>query len=185
MMTRRRSMVLPVLAMALMMMPSSMPAQEEMVTPDVQEVSEFRAPGVVQVVHPVLAERLAFLEANSPTFKAALDEVRATPGAYLALNVNKVPDPLQIAKTLGLEGGILIYVDLAKAELTQDELDTVILHEVYGHAIPVLLEGRTCDDPAAGAAWSTSCVAEREATILAELGRPTRATYAIGKITQR
>ena len=54
----------------------------------------------------------------------------------------------------------------------EDDLDRIVAHEVYGHAMPLLLAGHlagNCDDPAPGQSASSACAIKRENVIRKEL----------------
>ena len=52
-----------------------------------------------------------------------------------------------------------------KAAQFEDDLDRILAHEVFGHAIPLLLAGHlagNCDDPAPGQRATDACAIKRE-----------------------
>lgn len=62
----------------------------------------------------------------------------------------------------------------------EDDLDRVLAHEVYGHAIPFLLAGSLaghCADPVAGQSAIASCVIQRENVIRKEMRLGQRLDY--------
>lgn len=64
----------------------------------------------------------------------------------------------------------------------EDDLDRVVAHEVYGHAIPYLLAGDLsgrCPDPQAGQRAEDSCAIKRENEIRAELRLGERRDYGL------
>lgn len=63
------------------------------------------------------------------------------------------------------------------------DLDRLVIHEVYGHAIPYLQAGDTsgrCPDPDRGTAAEQSCSVRRENSVRAEAGLGLRRDYAAG-----
>jgi hypothetical protein len=59
-------------------------------------------------------------------------------------------------------------------------VDDVLIHEVYGHLLPVALAGSSraqCHDPGPDEEPSSSCVLRREKRLRAELGLPPRRHY--------
>jgi hypothetical protein len=61
-------------------------------------------------------------------------------------------------------------------------VDAVIIHEVWGHLVPVARYGAElgrCDDPRAGEPDEESCVMQREAMVRRELGLAPRAGYGV------
>lgn len=68
-----------------------------------------------------------------------------------------------------------------RAEFEQD-LDRILAHEVYGHAIPYLLAGSLagrCADPAPGQRATEACAIQRENQIRAELRLGLRREYGL------
>ncbi|MEZ5294166.1 MAG: hypothetical protein R2745_23995 [Vicinamibacterales bacterium] len=65
------------------------------------------------------------------------------------------------------------------------DLERVLAHEVYGHAVPYLeaghLSGR-CADPVAGAPATSACAVQRENVIRAELRLGRRTDHALGSL---
>ena len=62
----------------------------------------------------------------------------------------------------------------------EDDLDRILAHEVYGHAIPFLLAGHLsgkCADPVAGQSAIASCVIQRENVIRKEMRLGQRLEY--------
>jgi len=62
----------------------------------------------------------------------------------------------------------------------EDDLDRIVAHEIYGHAIPVLMAGSlsaNCADPASGQSALTSCAVQRENVIRRETGLGRRLDY--------
>jgi hypothetical protein len=58
------------------------------------------------------------------------------------------------------------------------DLDRILVHEVYGHALPYVLAGDVsgkCGDPADGESAVDSCAIRRENAVRAELGLGRRA----------
>lgn len=63
-----------------------------------------------------------------------------------------------------------------------EQLTLILVHEVYGHALPLVERGvwpLPCEDPPfASPAWVLGCAAERENEIRADMGVPARRRYA-------
>lgn len=85
---------------------------------------------------------------------------------------------------------VVINVPLLQRMLTatstvgdfEDDLDKVVAHEVYGHAIPYLLAGDLsgkCADPQAGQRPEDACSIKRENEIRAELRLGERRDYGL------
>jgi hypothetical protein len=64
----------------------------------------------------------------------------------------------------------------------EDDLDRILAHEVYGHAIPYLLEGSLagrCADPAPGQRATEACAIQRENKVRADLRLGLRREYGL------
>jgi hypothetical protein len=62
------------------------------------------------------------------------------------------------------------------------DLDRILVHEVYGHAVPYLLAGNLsgrCADPRAGERVTDACSIQRENAVRAELGLGRRVDYGL------
>ena len=71
---------------------------------------------------------------------------------------------------------------LSVAREVEADLDRILVHEVYGHAIPYLLAGDLsghCADPKRGERASTACSIRRENAVRAELGLGHRDDYGL------
>ena len=65
------------------------------------------------------------------------------------------------------------------------DLDALIVHEIYGHALPYLLAGHLserCADPAPGQRAEESCAIRRENEVRKELGLIRRTSYGIAAL---
>jgi hypothetical protein len=79
---------------------------------------------------------------------------------------------------------VVIAVNLRLVQMTHDDrlsvprdfeadLDRILVHEIYGHAVPYLLAGNLtgrCADPQRGESASDACSIRRENAVRAELG---------------
>lgn len=75
---------------------------------------------------------------------------------------------------------------LSTARDLEDDLDRVLAHEVYGHAIPYLLAGDLsgkCADPAPGERAEDACAIKRENLIRAEMRLGQRRDYGLSGLT--
>ncbi|HUE89394.1 MAG TPA: hypothetical protein VMO26_25220 [Vicinamibacterales bacterium] len=62
------------------------------------------------------------------------------------------------------------------------DLDRILVHEIYGHAVPYLLAGHMsgrCPDPIPGERPLEACSIQRENAVRAELGLGRRTTYGL------
>lgn len=160
----------------------------------------------LELLNPLLEERIASLADRSPTWRAALDTLRAT-GFRIVLGD---PDDVR-GEIAGLERyqakhfgevvplrdgtgrlvGAAVVVDVERVRrlvtrsglperVLRADIDRILIHEVYGHAVPLAqarrLEGG-CPDPAPGAPPSSSCAIRRENRVRAELGLELRTAY--------
>jgi hypothetical protein len=90
-------------------------------------------------------------------------------------------------------GVVLVVVNLSLLESAharrgatvreiEADLDRILIHEVYGHAVPYLLAGDTsgrCADPVPGQDPRRACSMRRENAVRAELGLGQRADYTL------
>ena len=164
-----------------------------------QQVQAYPRPGGVEVLNPVLAERIAQIELKSPKFRAAWQMVQSS-GVPIRIGTDAdVRDQLPswyrnnpdhwagVTVARGGEGNLTGAVVALRVDQIQrfadehayaegyleNELDRVLIHEIYGHLVPVV-EARDmskgCPDaPRPGE--EKPCVAIREEEIAAELER--------------
>jgi hypothetical protein len=74
----------------------------------------------------------------------------------------------------------------APAEDFDADLERVLIHEVYGHAIPYLLAGNLagrCPDPLEGERARDACSIRRENAVRAEAGLGRRTSYGLGGLS--
>ena len=159
-----------------------------------QEISD----GPIQVWNPALASSVERLSAESPTFRAALGvlattgrrAVIATPDQVSEFDRNTLAQAFPIT---GEQARVDMMVVVINLELLQklsglkmtaidfeDDLDRIVAHEIYGHAIPVLMAGSlsaNCADPAVGQSAIASCAVQRENIIRREMGLGQRIEY--------
>jgi hypothetical protein len=164
-----------------------------------------RPPIVVE--HPVLSASLARLYAGSSRWRRALEDVVNTGRRVVVVTPEKVrvrdepggpdtpfdPDVIAEAQPLADEWSRVetvvvvinlpllerLYSDAARHDLEAD-LDRIVAHEVYGHAIPYLLAGHLsgkCADPWAGQRAADACAIKRENEIRSELRLGERRNY--------
>lgn len=164
------------------------------------------APGIY-VQDPELEQRLKRLREASRTLDA---EMRAVAGAPVALEVMTYEQaerryPYEhrllvrhgtVAYTAWLQyrGTIprmLVVINKHIVAQQEDplriptytkEIDRILIHEIYGHSLPVIQAGGPqgiCADPKArgASAFESSCVGARENRLLRELGRPITRSY--------
>jgi len=151
------------------------------------------------VSHPALAASVERLTAESRTFRDALAAVATTGRHTILTTPEKVDIPFD--RTVLAQGYpigdddsrvetmvIVINLDLLQklsglsmtAVDFEDDLDRIVAHEIYGHAVPVLLAGKlagNCPDPAVGQSALTSCAVQRENVIRREMRLGQRLEY--------
>lgn len=170
-----------------------------------------RPPLIVE--HPVLASSLDRLYARSPRWRAALHAVANTGRRGVVVTPDKVrvrdengggetpfdPDVLAEVQPIAddwsrVETVIVVvnlplldtlYSDATTADLEAD-LDRILAHEVYGHAIPYLLAGHLsgkCADPLPKQRATDACAIKRENEIRGELQLGERRGYGLDGLT--
>ena len=89
---------------------------------------------------------------------------------------------------------VVVNVELLQSRQTiwttrvdfENDLDRIVAHEVYGHAIPYLLAGDLsgrCADPVKGQRVSDACAIKRENAIRGEAGLGTRVEYGVAGLS--
>jgi hypothetical protein len=159
----------PMIALLLIAtLPAALLGQEEIVTPT-----------------PEIAEMLSEVEERSPTFREALDAVRADESLSLVVTAGMLPGEYIGVAFYGDGDHTRVNVSLdlgkiAEHKLSREQVQEILVHEIYGHAVPYLMtRGQLCRDPGDGEPYRRSCVAKREAVVMRELGLQPRQTYAI------
>ena len=166
-----------------------------------------RPPIIVE--HPVLSASLARIYAGSPRWRRALDEVVNTGRRVVVVTPDKIrvrdtdggPDAPFDSSVLAevqpmadewsrVETVVVVinlplleqlYSDASAADLEAD-LDRIVAHEVYGHAIPYVLAGHLsgkCADPLPGQRATAACAIKRENEIRSELRLGERREYGL------
>lgn len=155
--------------------------------------------GPLAVSHPVLAASLERLSEGSASWREALDALTGTGRRTIITTPDKAErgfDLDQLAQALPIlddqqrvqEVVVAINLELmqrmsglpVKAVQFEDDLDRIIAHEVFGHAIPLLLAGDMaghCADPAPGQRATDACAIKRENQIRKELKLGRRFDY--------
>ena len=163
----------------------------------------------VLVEHPVLAASLARLYAGSPRWRKAIDAVANTGRRVMVVTPDKVrvrdahgesetpfdPEVLAEAQPIADDWSRVdvvivvvnlplldkLYSDATPANLHAD-LDRILAHEIYGHAIPYLLAGHLsgkCADPLPKQRATDACAIKRENEIRSELRLGQRREYGL------
>ena len=163
----------------------------------------------VLVEHPILAASLARLYNGSPRWRDALDAVANTGRRVVVLTPEKVrvrdnargretpfdhdviAEVQPIADDWSRVDTVVVvvnvplldrlYSDATLADLHAD-LDRILAHEIYGHAIPYLLAGHLsgkCADPLPKQRATDACAIKRENEIRSELRLGQRREYGL------
>lgn len=166
--------------------------------PFAPRASKARAKSRVEIITPVLADRIQHIARQSPSFRAAWDMVQASGvpvrvGTYAQLQ-SRLPrwyrqHPAEWAGVTvisadaraGISGAIVVVriTPLEQAarglppgnDYVRSEIDRVLIHEIYGHLAPVVASGdarQECPDQLRPGE-ATPCVQLRERKIAAEL----------------
>ena len=170
-----------------------------------------RPPIIVE--HPVLAASLARLYAGSPRWRTALNDIVNTGRRIVVITPDKVRvrddsggadapfDSTVLAEVqpmaddwsrvdtvvvvVNLPLFEQLYSDASPSDLEAD-LDRILAHEVYGHAVPYLLAGHLsgkCADPIRGQRAKDACAIKRENEIRSELRLGERREYGLHGLT--
>jgi hypothetical protein len=162
----------------------------------------------VLVEHPVLVASLDRLYTGSPRWRAALNAVAETGRRVVVITPEKVrvrdnngvdapfdrdvlaevqpvADDWSRVETVVVVVNLplldRLYSDATLADLRAD-LDRILAHEIYGHAIPYLLAGHLsgkCADPLPKQRATDACAIKRENEIRSELRLGQRREYGL------
>ena len=175
------------------------------------EASDNEGLGPVLASDPVLVASLERISRGSPTWRSAIKAVRQTGRLVLvstlrelqsghyrdAFDVTGLAEVVPVVNrqmeiplvVVGIDLRLLHRIHDARRSVPRDvdaDLDRIIVHEVYGHAIPYLLAGNLsgrCPDPASGQRASDACAIRRENAVRAELGLGRRSDGGVDSLT--
>jgi hypothetical protein len=151
--------------------------------------------------HPELRAALARIERGSPSWRASMTAIAEvgrriillTPAQVLVretgssepvgFDASAVAEVSPVVAADGRVDDVVVVVNVDRLQELHDQrrslpgefhadLDRVLAHEVYGHAVPYLLAGHVsgrCADPQAGQPAMSSCAIGRENVIRGEL----------------
>lgn len=171
--------------------------------------------GALQASHPTVRARLDQIAAGSAMWRQAVDAVERLGRRILVLTpdqvrVAQVPggpaerfDPTLLAEAVPVAHDgprvdeVVVVVNLpliadVHARLGSlpgehdADLDRILVHEVYGHALPILLAGSLagrCADPAPGQRASEACAIQRENEVRTELRLGRRVDAGLGGLS--
>jgi hypothetical protein len=164
--------------------------------------------------HPELRAALERIDRRSPSWRTAMTAVAATGRRVVVLTPEQVIvrnartsaltpfDPSAVAEAApvaddrGHVSAVLVVVNVAVMQELHDrhgslpgefyaDLDRVLAHEVYGHAVPYLIAGHVsgrCPDPEPGMPALSSCAIQRENVIRAELRLGRRTDHSLASL---
>jgi hypothetical protein len=165
--------------------------------------------------HPAVKARLHQIAAGSATWRQAVDAVGRLGRRILILTPDQVRvaqapggpaetfDPTLLAEAVPVpHDGLRVdeVVVVVNLPLIADvharlgslpgehdaDLDRILVHEVYGHALPILLAGSLagrCADPAPGQRASEACAIQRENDVRSELRLGRRVDAGLGGLS--
>lgn len=156
-------------------------------------------PTPIVSAHPVLTASVNRLADGSASWREAMNAVRATGRRAVLITPDQFdgrfdPTTLAQAEPMGQDPSrvdyVLVIVNLdllqklsrlpVSAEEFEEDVDRILAHEVYGHAVPFLLAGSfaaKCADPVIGQSAIASCVIQRENVIRREMRLGQRFEY--------
>ncbi len=159
-----------------------------------------------------LRDALERIERGSAAWRAAMAALAATgrraivltpeqvivqdagTGSVTVFDRSSVAEVSPVADQHGNVSSVLVVINVGRIQQLHDlrgslpgefhaDLDRVIAHEVYGHAVPYLAAGHLsgrCSDPERGQPAAQSCAIQRENVVRAELGLGRRTDAALG-----
>ncbi len=160
--------------------------------------------GPLTVRNPVLAASVQRLAADSQSWREAIIAVTATGRRAELVTSDQTKRWIQqdslaqvhpITDAQFRVESVLIVVNLELLQRLsglpvaavdfEDDVDRIVAHEVYGHAIPLLLSGTlagNCADPATGQRAIAACAIQRENVIRREMRLGQRFDYGRGSL---
>jgi hypothetical protein len=162
----------------------------------------------------LIRESLARIQSRSPLWREALDELRRSRRSAHVLTPDQVVvdsasgrEPgsafeavlAEAAPVLRADSQVNVVLVVVNLDLIEQlhrrtgslpaemhaDLDRIIVHEVYGHAMPYLLAGDLsgrCADPLPGQPAYDACAIRRENAVRAELGLGRRMDYGLSDL---
>lgn len=169
------------------------------------------AQSVFHTTHPVIEASVRRLAAGSRAWREAEAAVRPTGRRVVVLTSDQVRlvspesgrrtafDPGVLAEVTPVVGAgaridtVVAVLNLALLEAThwasgapwsafEADLDRILVHELYGHAVPYLMAGDLsgrCPDPVPGERAVDACAIQRENIVRAELGLGRRTDHGL------
>lgn len=168
---------------------------------------------VIEVRDPDLSAAITRIERGSSSWREAFAAIAPTGRRVLMVTPDQVIvrpgdgplrpfDPADMAEVSavadreGRVSAVLVVVNVARLKAMHDragslpgelhaDLDRVLAHEVYGHAVPYLLSGHVsarCADPGPAEPATAACAVQRENVIRRELGLGRRTDRGLGSL---
>lgn len=165
---------------------------------------------IIHATHPALVASVLRLQAGSAAWRQAVDDLAATGRRALLVTPDQVRvadapgapakpfDDRVLAEVQPIPGEndtvdlvvVVVNVELLEVLHARNgrmfdfdaDLDRILAHEVYGHAMPYLLAGHLsgkCGDPAPGQRAADACAIQRENEVRVELGLGRRDDYGL------
>jgi hypothetical protein len=160
--------------------------------------------GAVSVSHPILAASVDRLALESASWRDAMRAIAAvgrravvmTPDEVTGFDTQTLAQALAIADDQSRVNTVAVVINLdllqrlsglpVDAVQFKDDLDRIVAHEVYGHAVPYLIAGHMsgeCADPGPGQRATDACSIKRENLIRKEVGLGRRVDYGRESLT--
>ena len=172
-------------------------------------------PGTIRTDNPTLRASLDRIARGSALWRADLQTARQTGRPVLVFTPDEVVvvDQNSDASAQAFDAGVLAEISVIPGNATAVEgvmvvvnlpllddahnrrrssaaeraadLDRILIHEIYGHALPYVVAGDLsgrCADPARGQPASEACSIQRENAVRAELGLGRRKDYGLGSL---
>jgi hypothetical protein len=208
--SRRRNLDTKVPAQSLLLallLTISVPGRSDAQAPPLKD----EALGPVVASNPTLVASLERISRGSQTWRSAIEAVRQTGRLVLVATVQELQsgrhrdvfDATELAEVVPVVNQaneiplVIVVVDLRRLERIHEDrrsvprdvdadLDRIMVHEVYGHAIPYLLAGNLsgrCPDPSSRERASDACSIRRENVVRAELGLGRRVDSGVSSLT--
>jgi len=168
---------------------------------------------VIEVRDPDLRAAIVRIDRGSPSWREAFTAIAVTGRRVVMVTPEQVVvqptagplrpfDPAEMAEVSavadrhGYVSAVLVVVNVARLKAMHDhagslpgelhaDLDRVLAHEVYGHAVPYLLSGHVsarCADPEPDVPATAACAVQRENVIRRELGLGRRTDRGLGSL---
>jgi hypothetical protein len=166
----------------------------------------------LETANPVVQASLDRIARGSPSWRAAFEAIRDTGRRAIVVTSDQVlvADPAPDGRLDRFDATVLaevapiphsdsrvdvvlVVINLSLLEEShrkaqsvlsefEADLDRILVHEIYSHAVPYLLAGHLsgrCPDPAPGERALSACSIQRENAVRAELGLGRRTSYGL------